>query len=540
MGFYQHKGVGRPTPDAERVWVNRCNFVIKVVATTTMLDNSSSGWMVRVETPQESARILVSCDTAASTSLLRKKLMKTFRGLIARITTEDFFELVEHDASKEELDNVHISENAGLVRVEDTTLWVFPNLVLDSKGKSLANPPIMMSDAFPFTVYPSHRASMSHSHLTNLGRCTIDFFGERGVHALHVYSCALKAILKDQIMEAEHMLPITNVSGPPNVGKTFACSIALRMMLASEQLMLSRATPSSLLDICDHHNNMLVVWDDPRDATDKQLCTIVHEAFHGFPNTTVSKGLRKYNSGIIIGTQRHLLGLPELAEHTPTFSRLAHIDMNLANSSPQNDETHHAAEDLAAQMKHLEGIFPLLVKSQYDKKLTNKYHAKLTKFCGDQILERSVRVAAIEWNMCSTLNDIGLGFREKDIESYFCDWYVSILRKHCNRISPLQQFIQDCKANLENIPSNILKTNMYADLKHSGSSKCVAMHLRSVMSCLKTLCDDTNYTLESVQAEIKSNKDYGEIGHNVNYREGSCNIIRRSVVIRKHIWDTLI
>ena len=85
-----------------------------------------------------------------------------------------------------------------------------------------------------------------------------------------MYSTTLKAILKHQIEECEHMLSVTNISGPANIGKTFACCIALRMM-GADDLMMSRVTPSSLLDVCDHHCNMLCVWDDPRDATHKQL-----------------------------------------------------------------------------------------------------------------------------------------------------------------------------------------------------------------------------------------------------------------------------
>ena len=88
--------------------------------------------------------------------------------------------------------------------------------------------------------------SISRQRLKKLGEMTMSFYQGRAIHALHVYSTALKSVLKDEIMNDEHMMPITNSSGPPNVGKTFASAIALRMR-ATDDLMLSRVTPSSLL-----------------------------------------------------------------------------------------------------------------------------------------------------------------------------------------------------------------------------------------------------------------------------------------------------
>ena len=182
--------------------------------------------------------------------------------------------------------------------------WAFRNGILDDYGKRLrdALPQLVIDTQCPYSVHTTlinGDTVLSKSLLLKFGEMTRKYFQARAVQALHVYSSVLKAILKDQVLNCEHMLPITNLSGPPNIGKTFASAIALRMM-GSDTLMLSRATASAFLDVCDHHMSMLVVWDDPRDATEKQLCSIVHEAFHGFPNTTVSKGLRSYNSAILI------------------------------------------------------------------------------------------------------------------------------------------------------------------------------------------------------------------------------------------------
>lgn len=546
MGFWQHPTAGRPGQGVERVWIPRCNFVLKIVATTQALDASSSGWVVHITMEDPSHKldtnVFINCDQASSTSVLRKRLMKANPGLIARLTSEDFFEFVEADSCKK-LPTVYISTRVGLVNVAaDKQFWAFSDRIFDSSGHALDNglTSLMVDAQSPYSVRSSLSGKcVGKSTILKLGDMTRKYFKSRSIHALHVYSTVLKAILKTQIMEKEHMLPITNLSGPPNIGKTFASAIALRM-LGSDTMMLSRATPSALLDVCDHHVNMLVVWDDPRDATEKQMCSIVHEAFHGFPNTTVTKGLRKYNSSIIIGTQRALLGLPELAIHTPTFSRLAHIDMNIETEESYKDAS-FSADNLAKCMEGLEGIFPVLLKHEYSKNKTDKYYAILQKKASSDIIDRAIRVASIEWNLCHLMNDMGFGFKEKDIDHYFSEVYMEFLKRHCNRMTPLQQFIKDCKEHLSSLASTDIKLHVYADLKCIGTSECVAFHLKSVFSTLKSRKrNGLNYTIEGVQAEVKANKEYGEMSHNVNYKDGKDRYItRRSMVIRKCFWDGL-
>lgn len=534
MGFMQYKSAGRPTADCEKVWVDRCNFVIRVQSTASTVDNATSGWMLQLESSHSKTNVFISCDDATSTVSLRKRCMRAAPGLVARITSEDFFEIVEEDAVEK-----HILLSLKCGYISDHGVWLFPNLTLDANGNKLTNPMILMHKVNALSTNISPKCctgSISRQRLKKLGEMTMAFYERRAIHALHVYSTALKSVLKDEIMNDEHMMPITNLSGPPNVGKTFASAIALRMR-GTDDLMLSRVTPSSLLDMCDHHSNMLIVWDDPRDASQKDLCSIVHEAFHGFPNSTVTKGLRKYNSCIIVGTQNHLLGLPEHAIHSPTFSRLAHIDMNIDEAPPVHTST--MAQKLAKCMEDLECIFPLLLKQEYDKKLTDALYKELCKKATHyDIIDRTLRVAAIEWNMCLTMNSLGVGFDEADIAGYFLDDYVQFLRRYCSSVTPLQQFIRDCKHHIKHFSSFELKGNVLADLRDYGTTECVAIHLRSVFSKLKNLVQDFPYSMESIQNEIKSNKEYGELNRNVNYRDGKQNIVRRSLLIRKRVWDT--
>lgn len=543
MGFWQYQSAGRPKDYSERVWIHRCNFVVYIIATTTNIDasNQSSGWIARIvrknNAKLEHFDVVIDCTTAANTSVLRKTLMKRAPGLVARLTSEDFFEFIETDSQKN-LNNIFISSRVGSIWVNGKQYWAFSKLVLDSKGMKTDNSPLMVDIALPYSCSPSlsHGSRLNKTSIKRLGDCTRKYYKSLSVHALHVYSTTLKAVLKHKIEECEHMLSITNISGPANIGKTFACCIALRM-LGADDLMLSRVTPSSLLDVCDHHCNMLCVWDDPRDATHKQLSSIVHEAFHGFPNTTVSKGVRKYNSAIIIGTQHSLLGLQNLSMHTPTFSRLAHIDMTTSEFKIDSN----AGDQLAKCMEGLESIFSLLLSIDYTKKVTDDFYAKLVKKAGDAvIIDRALRVAAIEWNLCTQMNNLGFGFDEKQIEEYFCNHMLRFLKLHCNRMTPLHQFVKDCKAHFNALDSTDIKMNVYADLKCTGTSECVAVHVKSVLAILKAIKGSLNYNIEGVQSEIKDNKEYGELSHNVSYKSKNSFVTRRSMVIRKSIWDKFV
>ena len=81
---------------------------------------------------------------------------------------------------------------------------------------------------------------------------------------------------------------------------------------------------SSMLDVAHVFKNLLVVFDDPRDCSRAQMSSIVHEAFSGHASSTISKGVRRYHSALIIGTQERFLGMGEraaTAEDAATLSR---------------------------------------------------------------------------------------------------------------------------------------------------------------------------------------------------------------------------
>ena len=208
-------------------------------------------------------------------------------------------------------------------------------------------------------------------------------------------------------------VPVANIFGPANTGKTLACAIALQIM-QSPELMLSRCTASSMIDTANMMKNMLIVWDDPRDCTASQLSAIVHEAFNGLANCTISRGTRHYNSSLIIGTQQRCLGMPYNAVNVATFSRLSHISMEDGGKATQKppksvkDKKSHGFEPSAEPklqeiMQDLNSVFSHLLRtSYYDPAKVNKIYEKLREkqpFCdqsqlGDSSDRLSLRASA--------------------------------------------------------------------------------------------------------------------------------------------------
>ena len=150
MGYWQYKTVGRPDKDAERIWIPRCNFVMSVTATTKVLESDLSGWVVHITTADDiDEKLLISCEEAASTMVLRKRMMKGSPGLIARLTSEDFFEFVEKD-SRSKLETIVISTRVGSVFIDEEQYWAFSDRILDSEGYLVDDPPLLIDTSRGF------------------------------------------------------------------------------------------------------------------------------------------------------------------------------------------------------------------------------------------------------------------------------------------------------------------------------------------------------------------------------------------------------
>lgn len=537
LGRFQYNQKGRPGPSSKEVWVSRCNFVFDFDATITMPDGSS-GWILTIRSKiAPRCVVFLTCHEATSTIILRKKLMNSGRGLIARLTSEDFFDLATSETGR--LQNVKLTETCGKNLHDDAVYWVFRNAVFNRHGKRLEKSPILLltqsshSSVRNMADFPSVRHD-PRTVLGALGKATRDYFGTHAVHALHVYSNALKTVLRDELLKREHMVSVANVSGPPNVGKTFACAIALSLLNCEKSHILSRCTASSLLDACHVSNNLLVVWDDPRDASHMQLCTIVHEAFHGHASSTIGKGARFYNSSIIIGTQRPMLGMPNVSANVPTLSRLSHVWMNDDASRDNAD----AAQRLAALMCDTPTVLPLLLGQTYSHSTADKLHDKLRKSC-DHILDRALRIAAIDWCLCLQLNRLGLDWDERIIDDYFQRVYTDVLTTCASKVSHVETFVAHLKPLTTTLGFDVFKEKVMVDLRDGENVECVAVHLRDVAEHLRKL--GKKCSAELIHKEVKGNPCIGEVNHNVNFRnpQTGLNVVRRALVIKKQYWDRL-
>ena len=193
------------------------------------------------------------------------------------------------------------------------------------------------------------------------------------------------AVHRSEILSAEKQLSIVNISAPPNVGKTLLCNLVCKM-LSCECLILSRTTPSSMLNYANAFRDLMVVWDDPRDLTQGVLESIVHEAFHASSSTTNAHGERRYNSSLVIGTQVVNMGMPLTAA---TCSRMSYICFEKTETG-----TSRASECLAGA----EHCFPCLVSGEYAGGVNTRVDAleEELKQRAPDVLGRAVRSIALD------------------------------------------------------------------------------------------------------------------------------------------------
>ena len=529
--------VGRPTEQTKQTWVQKCNFVLRCSARVELLDAGADelrqcGWIVDVRTQDgRQTAVFVSIAVASSTVKLRKRLMTCVPGAVCRLGCEDFLAFMDHDDAVAA--TVYMPSHVGKVRVDGRDVWVFPDVVLDEAGERVLDAPIFFDRehvrhrengevvCLPSLLpAPTERCADAPRRLRALSTSLRTVYGAKTPYVLHLLTSVLKAIHFDALMRDEHFVPVANISGPANVGKTLACAVAL---------MLSRCTASAMIDATHTLKNMLVVWDDPRDATAAQLSAIVHEAFSGQATNVVSRGVRRYHSVLIIGTQERLLGMPYTGVNAATFTRLSHMDMSGAAGINGKGEP-----ALQQAMRALDGVFGhLLASTEYRAAEVARLHDALTKRAGDEVVHRSLRVAAIDWFFARALVDLGFDCPEAD--AYFAGTYLDFLRRHCARLSPLEQFcrqIRELLARRVPMPKDSFKDRVLADLKACDPTECVALYPKDFFPYLEAMHVKAPLTKEQLHGAIKSNPQLGEVGRNVAYRTHAGVQIRRSVVLR--------
>ena len=544
--------VGRPTTTSKQTWVQQCNFVFRVVKVVSSTDDhdmlavdAGTGWIIEICTQTgEKIECYVSCEIATSNAALRRRLMSSATGLICRLTSDDFLLFVDEDLRKGSVTTLKIVRHCGKVYIKDRAVWIFPSVCLSTNGQILKQPPGFLAVEFlrrrengelmtlPSKL-PAPTKGLTHAthHLTHLSQRMREYFGPRFVHVVHLFTSLLKAIHFDVLLRHEHSVSITNLSGPPNIGKTFACAILLSMMDAPD-MILSRCTPSAMIDAAHVCKNCLIVWDDPRDCTVGQLSSIVHEAFHGHATSTVSRGVRRYHSALVVGTQEHLLGMPLSSVNVATFSRLTHIDMRCAD---EFTPTNQAETYLQQCMPKNAGLFAhILEHSKYDKARVDREYQHLSDR-HPTVIGRALRIAAIDRYLCAHWRDLGVDVGLDELDDYFEDVYLPFLETHCSKVTPLDQFIADIKTLLGDgfkFPSTCFKERVVVDLKQHGPTDCFAVYTKDLFVVLQR-CFPLTYTKEQVHAQLKTSPKYGEVSRNVSYKSDGGVTIRRSIVIRR-------
>tara|TARA_B110000046_G_scaffold185157_1_gene225791 strand:+ start:3850 stop:5220 length:1371 start_codon:yes stop_codon:yes gene_type:complete len=450
------------------------------------------------------------------------------------MTSIDFLDFVAADGPDRIVYHVN---GVGKIQADSGCVWVFPNVQMRDADHPRVD--VIFSDtslkhkSLPALPRPCVRPRKRFGDIfLHLSQAIRKVYPHTYMHVVHLLTSTLKAVLFDTILLEEHFVPVTNISGPANVGKTLACAIALSM-IESPSLMLSRCTSSSMLDAADTFHNLLIVWDDPRDTSVSQLSSIVHEAFNGVASSTVSRGVRRYNSNLIIGTQKPLLGMPMNDVNAATFSRLSHIDMNV-----QHDTLFDASAEpvLQAGIASLKGSLRHLTQTTtYDKKMVDQIASKLPNHA---IIGRAHRIAAIDYFLMTQLDDLGIHNTQLERDEYFSHAYLPFLKRWVSSISPFEQFLKYLnEIETFNIPKNCYKRIVLVDLKEHGPCECVSFYTKTFFEFLhKNIPESKAFTKEWLHSYVKHNKHIGEVSRNVAYRVSNADTqIKRSIVIRRSL-----
>ena len=586
IGNYMNKRSGRPcsvSGDDDLIWVQMCNFVCKTIACVCSLDSRgesndecNSGWILKVMTmDKRSSTVYLRNEDITNNAYVKKCFMRSLSGLVCRMTADDVLRFIDQDSKEGLLSKLprYVTSQCGKVYVPSVLsadngkkrsrwLWIFPGIILDEDFKKVcmdddecriflsldglkgrkSHDSFTLPSEMPCPV-PIRSLSISCSRLVELSRCMKAYYGPRFMQAFHVLSSVLKAVLFDVLLSLEHGVSILNLSGPPNIGKTFSCCIALSV-LSCESLLLSRCTMSSMLDFAHVFKNMLVVFDDPRDISDSQMSSIVHEAYNGHSSSTISKGVRRYNSALTIGTQDRCLNLSNIHENVPTFSRLSHVDMNLRTDYVASQSSERA---LKKTMRVNRDIFGYLVDAKYSVKKTDVLYNNLERISKGMIIPRALRSVAIDWQLCDILKEKGFEVDDCVMKEYFEKTQVEMLCDVCCKMSKIDRFLQylclilnDSKI-LKKFGPLVLKPSCMIDLKNVGPIECVALYPKDFFELLHSLFPDSkSISKECVAAEIKKMgyERAGEVSKNVSYKllNGSFQI-KRSYVIRKDVLE---
>lgn len=507
-----------------------CNFTFRVVGTvrsSTSFPGASDpemGWVLSVS-PRNGKDVLVSMRASRCTSKtsISRAFYETVPGAICQLSLPDFLRFVKEDSASFSSDSTFFSVRESGFHTE-YGVWAFDGLNFDATGTVVSPPTLLLSREGGIRVPPplvDVSLSASRRALCDAVRLVSLCYGEARMHAIHVMSVVWKAIHRSEILAQEKQISVCNVSGPPDVGKSLIGAVSASL-LGCSSLMASRSTQSAMLDMAHCAKNLLVVWDDPRDVSRSLAESIVHEAFHGLPSSTIRHGQRQYNSCLLVGTQRGNFGFPDL--DPATCSRISHVEMQ-QRGEPLNRE---AEEALKSFLPSASRSFLSLLRCGYEAKEVEAEFVSLSS-SDPKLIGRCLKNLALDIHAMRRIDSLtGGGVGEGEIRKYVQEWQLPFLRANCTVQTKWEKFKEDLASlhSASPIPATCLKKKV-AVAGSKGRTDCAALYLPSLLPLLSE-AGLPSYTPVFVQEGARETGGGGVlISQNVKFPDK----VKRSLVV---------
>ena len=519
--------IGRPKADTtlyKRRFEQFANFIFDVVASSVSMSVPSghrdpeSGWVIRV-TPRngDTRTIHMRASRCSSRASIAREIAERVPGAVSNISSVDFLQLVEEDvrSAKRKLPVMRSVDQCGYFAEAD--MWVFPGCTLDGTGKK-CDSHVFLTDAVSrsgmsltrCTAPIASSLSASAAELSAVCGAVARCYGPARMHAMHVLSMAWKAVHRQRVMESESCISVCNISGPPNVGKTFISAVTCAL-LGCDAMIISRATQSAMLDYAHFFRNLIVIWDDPRDVAPKVMEAVVHEAFHGHASSTMKHGERRYNSTLVIGTQTENLGIAGL--DSATCSRLTHIDFAACSSGLEKD----GEQELKSRLSTASRAFACLLGSAYDRGEVDAAYADLKAVCPD-VIDRSVRSLAVDVVAMTRIGAISCAFSKADVLDYVREYQLPCLQRKCNTVNVWDQFSADVESAYAGVPNGTrgVKRGVRVSI---GKERvlCDAYYIPEIVDFLRLNGVAVQYGTRDIQNAARKQPSFVSLTQNVNY-----------------------
>lgn len=474
IGYLEEKlPVGRPGPATQpNVQFHiACNFTFIAVGTVHSArlcageKDPNCGWKLQIysEDGQEHS-LHFRAINATSKACIAREFSQRIVGAICNLPSSQFLKFVRQDSCSENFRQFHCVKECGAL--EGSDLWVFADKCIDGQGNETSSDSFLDVENAKIRINAPICCTQHKSRtvLRDLLLSVRDCYGKSAMHAMHALTMSWKALHRQKILQSEHQMAIANITGPPNIGKSLISSVAAALIGCSD-LVLSKATQSSMLDHAHFTRSLLVVWDDPRDMNAKAMEAIVHEAFHGLASTTIKHGMRRYNSSLLVGTQHSNLGIKSLDQATK--SRISHISMQGC------DQLTDAVKSLQKLMPRASHAFTCLQCASFEpQKVAACYDSLKQKH--PFIMQRCLKTLALDIHALRVISSLSEAYSFAEINKY-CAEQIAFLSEHCSVINAWDTFVAKIDDNSRGVRFNVIAN------KDKSKYRCTAYHLPAIL-----------------------------------------------------------